>query len=31
MADQPQYRLETLALHAGQTVDSDTRSRAVHI
>jgi len=25
------YHLETLALHAGQTVDSDTRSRAVPI
>jgi len=31
MAEQPQYRLETLALHAGQTVDSDTLSRAVPI
>jgi O-acetylhomoserine (thiol)-lyase len=31
MADQPQYHLETLALHAGQTVDSDTLSRAVPI
>ncbi len=31
MAEQSQYRLETLALHAGQTVDSDTLSRAVPI
>jgi O-acetylhomoserine (thiol)-lyase len=31
MAEQPQYHLETLALHAGQTVDSDTLSRAVPI
>jgi len=31
MAEQPQYQLETLALHAGQTVDSDTLSRAVPI
>ena len=31
MAEQPKYHLETLALHAGQTVDSDTRSRAVPI
>ncbi len=29
MSQDPQYRLETLALHAGQTVDSDTLSRAV--
>jgi O-acetylhomoserine (thiol)-lyase len=28
---QEDYHLETLALHAGQTVDSDTRSRAVPI
>lgn len=31
MAEQSQYHLETLALHAGQTVDSDTLSRAVPI
>jgi len=31
MAEQPQYHLETLALHAGQKVDSDTLSRAVPI
>jgi len=31
MAEESQYRLETLALHAGQTVDSDTLSRAVPI
>jgi len=31
MAEQPKYHLETLALHAGQTVDSDTLSRAVPI
>ena len=31
MSEQPQYQLETLALHAGQTVDSDTLSRAVPI
>ncbi len=31
MAEQPKYQLETLALHAGQTVDSDTLSRAVPI
>ncbi|UCF15896.1 MAG: homocysteine synthase [Phycisphaerales bacterium] len=31
MAQQSQYRLETLALHAGQTVDSDTLSRAVPV
>jgi O-acetylhomoserine (thiol)-lyase len=31
MADNKKYHLETLALHAGQTVDSDTLSRAVPI
>jgi len=31
MAEQPKYHVETLALHAGQTVDSDTLSRAVPI
>jgi O-acetylhomoserine (thiol)-lyase len=31
MAEQPRYHLETLALHAGQKVDSDTLSRAVPI
>jgi O-acetylhomoserine (thiol)-lyase len=31
VAEQNQYHLETLALHAGQNVDSDTRSRAVPI
>lgn len=31
MSGESQYRLETLALHAGQTVDSDTLSRAVPI
>ena len=31
MSEQPKYHLETLALHAGQTVDSDTLSRAVPI
>ena len=31
MAEQSQYHLETLALHAGHKVDSDTRSRAVPI
>ncbi|MHC4426083.1 MAG: homocysteine synthase [Planctomycetota bacterium] len=31
MAEEPQYHLETLALHAGQTVDSDTLSRAVPV
>ncbi|MDD5458804.1 MAG: homocysteine synthase [Phycisphaerae bacterium] len=31
MADEKKYRIETLALHAGQTVDSDTLSRAVPI
>jgi O-acetylhomoserine (thiol)-lyase len=31
MADQDNYRLETLALHAGQQADSDTLSRAVPI
>jgi O-acetylhomoserine (thiol)-lyase len=31
MAEQPQYHLETLALHAGQKADSDTLSRAVPI
>jgi len=31
MAKEKQYHLETLALHAGQTVDSDTLSRAVPI
>jgi O-acetylhomoserine (thiol)-lyase len=31
MADEPQHHIETLALHAGQTVDSDTLSRAVPI
>ena len=31
MSEESQYRLETLALHAGQTVDSDTLSRAVPI
>ena len=31
MAQEDEYRLETLALHAGQVVDSDTLSRAVPI
>jgi len=31
MDKEAKYHLETLALHAGQTVDSDTRSRAVPI
>lgn len=31
MAEETQYRLETLALHAGQKPDSDTLSRAVPI
>ncbi len=31
MSKEPKYHLETLALHAGQTVDSDTLSRAVPI
>ncbi len=31
MGDEQKYHLETLALHAGQQVDSDTRSRAVPI
>jgi O-acetylhomoserine (thiol)-lyase len=31
MAGEPKYHLETLALHAGQTIDTDTRSRAVPI
>jgi O-acetylhomoserine (thiol)-lyase len=31
MSDEKKYHLETLALHAGQQVDSDTRSRAVPI
>ncbi len=31
MAEERKYRIETLALHAGQTIDSDTRSRAVPI
>jgi O-acetylhomoserine (thiol)-lyase len=31
MADSKKYHIETLALHAGQTVDSDTLSRAVPI
>ncbi|MFH1370067.1 MAG: homocysteine synthase [Planctomycetota bacterium] len=31
MSDERKYHLETLALHAGQQVDSDTRSRAVPI
>jgi O-acetylhomoserine (thiol)-lyase len=31
MVDEKKYHLETLALHAGQQVDSDTRSRAVPI
>jgi len=31
MANKNKYKLETLALHAGQTVDSDTLSRAVPI
>ena len=31
MAEKNEYRLETLALHAGQQVDSDTLSRAVPI
>ncbi len=31
MAEQKQYHLETLALHAGQQVDTDTRSRAVPV
>ena len=31
MAEERKYRMETLALHAGQTIDTDTRSRAVPI
>ena len=31
MAEETKYRLETLALHAGHTVDSDTLSRAVPV
>ena len=31
MTDERKYHLETLALHAGQQVDTDTRSRAVPI
>lgn len=31
MTEERKYRMETLALHAGQTIDSDTRSRAVPI
>lgn len=31
MTQESNYRIETLALHAGQTVDSDTYSRAVPI
>ena len=31
MAEERKYHMETLALHAGQTIDSDTRSRAVPI
>ena len=31
MSEKKDYRLETLALHAGQEVDSDTLSRAVPI
>jgi len=31
MAEQNKYHLETLALHGGQTIDSDTLSRAVPI
>lgn len=31
MTEERKYRMETLALHAGQKVDSDTRSRAVPI
>jgi O-acetylhomoserine (thiol)-lyase len=31
MSDQPNYKPETLALHAGQTVDPTTNSRAVPI
>lgn len=31
MAEKSKYRIETLALHAGQSVDSDTFSRAVPI
>jgi len=31
MAEEPEYHVETLALHAGQQVDSDTLSRAVPI
>ncbi len=31
MAEKTEYRLETLALHAGQQIDSDTLSRAVPI
>jgi len=31
MAEEPKYNLETLALHAGHTVDADTLSRAVPI
>ncbi|HAI59412.1 MAG TPA: O-acetylhomoserine aminocarboxypropyltransferase, partial [Xanthomonadaceae bacterium] len=31
MSTTPQYRFETLQLHAGQSVDPTTRSRAVPI
>lgn len=31
MAEEPQYHLETLALHAGQKADSETLSRAVPV
>jgi len=31
MSEDTEYKLETMALHAGQTVDSDTLSRAVPI
>jgi len=31
VAEERKYRMETLALHAGQTIDTDTRSRAVPI
>ncbi|MCX5637462.1 MAG: homocysteine synthase [Planctomycetota bacterium] len=31
MAEERKYHIETLALHAGQTIDTDTRSRAVPI
>lgn len=31
MTQQSNYHLETLAVHAGQSVDSDTRSRADYV